>query len=199
MTGRNIWTLIGYARKVMPDLVLTSDVIIGFPGETEAEAMETVDLVRQVELRRPVYLHLTPPGPARRRRSWPDPVPRAEKQKWFDLLLQDAEPRYPPGSMPRLCGPDPAGAGGRRDRRRPVAPVRPDGGGTAGAPGGQQGRPGPVPEREDHRQQHLGAVRGDGIISPIERSFALFNNVFHYHSTDTPHMRQKARVKPWRS
>ncbi len=41
--------LITYARKVMPDLVLTSDVIIGFPGETEAEAMETVDLVRQVE------------------------------------------------------------------------------------------------------------------------------------------------------
>ena len=40
--------LIGYARKVMPDLVLTSDVIIGFPGETEAEAMETVALVEQV-------------------------------------------------------------------------------------------------------------------------------------------------------
>ena len=40
--------LITYARKVMPDLVLTSDVIIGFPGETEAEAMETVALVEQV-------------------------------------------------------------------------------------------------------------------------------------------------------
>ena len=40
--------LITYARKVMPDLVLTSDVIIGFPGETEAEAMETVALVREV-------------------------------------------------------------------------------------------------------------------------------------------------------
>ena len=40
--------LITYARKVMPELVLTSDVIIGFPGETEAEAMETVALVEQV-------------------------------------------------------------------------------------------------------------------------------------------------------
>ena len=40
--------LITYARKVMPDLVLTSDVIIGFPGETEAEAMETVALVEEV-------------------------------------------------------------------------------------------------------------------------------------------------------
>ena len=37
-----------YARSVMPDLVLTSDIIIGFPGETEAEAMDTVSLVEEV-------------------------------------------------------------------------------------------------------------------------------------------------------
>ena len=36
------------ARSAMPDLVLTSDIIIGFPGETEAEAMDTVSLVREV-------------------------------------------------------------------------------------------------------------------------------------------------------
>ena len=33
--------LITYARKVMPDLVLTSDVIIGFPGETEEDFQKT--------------------------------------------------------------------------------------------------------------------------------------------------------------
>ena len=56
--------LITYARKVMPDLVLTSDVIIGFPGETEAEAMETVALVEQVRfdaLFTVSYTHLTLP------------------------------------------------------------------------------------------------------------------------------------------
>ena len=36
------------ARAAMPDLVLTSDIIIGFPGETEEEAMETVSLIREV-------------------------------------------------------------------------------------------------------------------------------------------------------
>ena len=41
--------LINYARRVMPELVLTSDIIIGFPGEQEHEAMETVSLVREVE------------------------------------------------------------------------------------------------------------------------------------------------------
>ncbi|MEG2037653.1 MAG: tRNA (N6-isopentenyl adenosine(37)-C2)-methylthiotransferase MiaB, partial [Ruthenibacterium sp.] len=41
--------LVRYAKKVMPGLVLTSDIIIGFPGETEAEAMDTISLAREVE------------------------------------------------------------------------------------------------------------------------------------------------------
>ena len=77
--------LIGYARKVMPDLVLTSDVIIGFPGETEAEAMETVDLVRQVEFDA-LFTFIFSPRPGTPAAKMDDPVPRAEKQKWFDIL-----------------------------------------------------------------------------------------------------------------
>lgn len=77
--------LIGYARKVMPDLVLTSDVIIGFPGETEAEAMETVDLVRQVEFDA-LFTFIFSPRPGTPAAQMDDPVPRAEKQKWFDIL-----------------------------------------------------------------------------------------------------------------
>ena len=77
--------LIGYARKVMPDLVLTSDVIIGFPGETEAEAMETVDLVRQVEFDA-LFTFIFSPRPGTPAAKMDDPVPRAEKQKWFDTL-----------------------------------------------------------------------------------------------------------------
>ena len=77
--------LIGYARKVMPDLVLTSDVIIGFPGETEAEAMETVDLVRQVEFDA-LFTFIFSPRPGTPAAKMDDPVPRSEKQKWFDIL-----------------------------------------------------------------------------------------------------------------
>ena len=77
--------LITYARKVMPDLVLTSDVIIGFPGETEAEAMETVDLVRQVEFDA-LFTFIFSPRPGTPAAKMDDPVPRAEKQKWFDAL-----------------------------------------------------------------------------------------------------------------
>ncbi len=151
--------LIGYARKVMPDLVLTSDVIIGFPGETEAEAMETVDLVRQVEFDALFTFIFSPPARYAGGQNGRSGAPGGEAEV-VRHSVQHPERDFCPAPR-RVCGPDPAGAGGRRNRRRPVAPVRPDGGGTAGAPGGGQVRPGPVSGREDHRQQHLGPVRGD--------------------------------------
>ena len=77
--------LIAYARKVMPELVLTSDVIIGFPGETEAEAMETVALVEQVRFDA-LFTFIFSPRPGTPAAKLDDPVPRAEKQVWFDRL-----------------------------------------------------------------------------------------------------------------
>ena len=77
--------LITYARKVMPELVLTSDVIIGFPGETEEEAMETVALVEQVRFDA-LFTFIFSPRPGTPAAKLDDPVPRAEKQVWFDRL-----------------------------------------------------------------------------------------------------------------
>ena len=78
--------LVRYARSVMPDLVLTSDVIIGFPGETEAEAMDTVSLVKELGFDA-LFTFIYSPRPGSRAAEMPDPAPRAEKQKWFDALL----------------------------------------------------------------------------------------------------------------
>ena len=77
--------LITYARKVMPELVLTSDVIIGFPGETEDEAMETVALVEQVRFDA-LFTFIFSPRPGTPAARMDDPVSREEKQKWFDRL-----------------------------------------------------------------------------------------------------------------
>ena len=79
--------LIRYAREKMPGLVLTSDVIIGFPGETEEEAMETVSLVQEVGFDA-LFTFIYSPRPGTKAAELPDPVPRAEKQKWFDRLLE---------------------------------------------------------------------------------------------------------------
>ncbi len=79
--------LIRYAKSLMPDLVLTSDVIIGFPGETEEEAMDTVSLVEEVGFDA-LFTFLYSPRPGTKAADMPDPVSRAEKQKWFDRLLE---------------------------------------------------------------------------------------------------------------
>ena len=83
--------LITYARKVMPDLVLTSDVIIGFPGETEAEAMETVALVEQVRFDA-LFTFIYSPRVGTPAASMDDPMSREEKLANFNRLtaLQDA-------------------------------------------------------------------------------------------------------------
>ena len=79
--------LIEQAKAVMPDLVLTSDVIIGFPGETEAEAMDTVSLVEEVGFDA-LFTFIYSPRPGTKAAAMPDPATRQEKQKWFDKLLE---------------------------------------------------------------------------------------------------------------
>jgi tRNA-2-methylthio-N6-dimethylallyladenosine synthase len=79
--------LINYAKSVMPGLVLTSDVIIGFPGETEEEAMDTVSLVEEVGFDA-LFTFIYSPRPGTKAAEMPDPATRKEKQKWFDKLLE---------------------------------------------------------------------------------------------------------------
>ncbi|EOS65919.1 tRNA (N6-isopentenyl adenosine(37)-C2)-methylthiotransferase MiaB [Oscillibacter sp. 1-3] len=79
--------LVNYARSVMPGLVVTSDVIIGFPGETEAEAMDTVSLVEEVGFDA-LFTFIYSPRPGTKAAELPDPASREEKQKWFDKLLE---------------------------------------------------------------------------------------------------------------
>ena len=40
--------LIGYIRKYMPEAGITTDIMVGFPGETDADFADTMDLVEKV-------------------------------------------------------------------------------------------------------------------------------------------------------
>ena len=86
-TRRQYLDLIQYAKSVMPGLVVTSDVIIGFPGETEAEAMDTVSLVEEVGFDA-LFTFIYSPRPGTKAAEMPDPATRQEKQTWFDRLLE---------------------------------------------------------------------------------------------------------------
>ncbi len=42
-------SLIEQLRAVSPDIAITTDIIVGFPGETEADFLETLDLVKRMQ------------------------------------------------------------------------------------------------------------------------------------------------------
>ena len=86
-TREKYLALVNRAKELMPDLVLTSDVIIGFPGETEAEAMDTISLVKEVGFDA-LFTFIYSPRPGTKAAALPDPATREEKQKWFDALLE---------------------------------------------------------------------------------------------------------------
>ena len=76
---------VNYAKSVMPDLVLTSDVIVGFPGETEEEFEETISLIQQVHYDS-LFTFIFSPRPGTPAASMEDPTPKEEKNRRFDRL-----------------------------------------------------------------------------------------------------------------
>ena len=74
-------------REAIPDVVITSDVIVGFPGETAEEFEDTMSLIDQVRFDA-LFTFIFSPRPGTKAAEMPDPVPREEKQKWFDRLLE---------------------------------------------------------------------------------------------------------------
>ena len=79
--------LVDYARKVMPDIVLTSDVIVGFPGETDEEFEDTLRLVEKVRYDA-LFTFIFSPRSGTPAAEMPDPYTRAQKQQRFDRLLE---------------------------------------------------------------------------------------------------------------
>ena len=78
---------VALARQYMPDLVLTTDIIVGFPGETEEEFSETLSLCEQVRFDA-MFTFIYSKRVGTPAASMPDPYTRADKQKRFDALTE---------------------------------------------------------------------------------------------------------------
>ena len=73
-------------KELIPDIVLTSDIIVGFPGETEEEFEETLSLLEEVRFDS-LFTFIFSPRVGTPAAKMDDPVPMAEKKKWFQRLL----------------------------------------------------------------------------------------------------------------
>ncbi len=73
-------------KALIPDIVLTSDIIVGFPGETEEEFEETLSLLEEVRFDS-LFTFIFSPRVGTPAAKMDDPVPMTEKKKWFQRLL----------------------------------------------------------------------------------------------------------------
>ena len=80
---------VALARQYMPDLVLTTDIIVGFPGETAEEFEDTLTIVEEVGYDA-MFTFIYSPRPGTPAAAMPDPATRQEKQVWFDRLVESA-------------------------------------------------------------------------------------------------------------
>ncbi|MBP0981609.1 MAG: radical SAM protein, partial [Oscillospiraceae bacterium] len=78
--------LIAYAKKRIPDVTFSSDIIVGFPGETREEFLDTLELIKEVRYNALFTFIYSRRGgtPAAK---MPDVATDEEKSKWFRELL----------------------------------------------------------------------------------------------------------------
>lgn len=78
--------IINYAKEKIDGLSLTSDIIVGFPGETYDDFKETLTLIREVGFTS-LFTFIYSPRVGTPAAKMDDPIPYSEKSKWFQELL----------------------------------------------------------------------------------------------------------------
>lgn len=78
--------LAGKIRREIPDISLTTDIIVGFPGETEEDFLETMDVVKKVCYDN-AYTFIYSKRTGTPAAAMENQVPEAEVKSRFDRLL----------------------------------------------------------------------------------------------------------------
>lgn len=77
--------LVQYARRVVPNIAFTSDVIVGFPGEQREDFLDTLSLIREVGFVS-LFTFIFSPREGTPAAKMPDPITAEEKTAWFQEL-----------------------------------------------------------------------------------------------------------------
>ena len=82
--------LVSRIKARIPDVSLTTDIMMGFPGETEQDVEDTLDLMRQVKYESAMMYYYNPREgtPAAKMEQLPEQVRKDRLQKVIDLQLE---------------------------------------------------------------------------------------------------------------
>jgi tRNA-2-methylthio-N6-dimethylallyladenosine synthase len=97
-------TKVARLRQVCPEIRITSDLIVGFPGETEQDFEQTLDLLRRVQFTE-IYSFIYSPREGTAAALLSDDTPAEVKQARFDRLLTVQEQitrRFHEGDVGRI-------------------------------------------------------------------------------------------------
>jgi tRNA-2-methylthio-N6-dimethylallyladenosine synthase len=89
-TREHYLDLVNYAKEKIPNVDITTDIIVGFPGETYEEFLDTVSLVKEVKYGS-MFTFIYSKRKGTKAATFPDPVSKEEKTKWFMELLKVQE------------------------------------------------------------------------------------------------------------
>lgn len=78
--------LLNAFRKAVPDLALSTDIIVGFPGESEADFQATYDYLAQTRYDS-AFLFKYSPRPGTKSFEWGDPIPEDEKLRRLQAVI----------------------------------------------------------------------------------------------------------------
>jgi len=85
-TAQQYRELIGRIRHIVPDAAIHTDIIVGFPGETEAQFQKTYDILAELRLDKIHLARYSPrPGTVSDRRMVDD-IPEEEKRRRYELI-----------------------------------------------------------------------------------------------------------------
>ena len=80
-TRESYLDLVAQVREQLPEVALSTDMIVGFPGETDADFEDTLSLTRRAQFQSMFSFKYSPRPNTRADKQLPDDVPEAEKTR----------------------------------------------------------------------------------------------------------------------
>ncbi len=86
-TIRQYMDIINYAKEQIEDVTFSSDIIVGFPGETYEEYLDTEKLVKEVKFTQ-LFTYIFSPRTGTKAATMEDNISHKEKSVWLNRLIK---------------------------------------------------------------------------------------------------------------